>query len=95
MSNSDNVLSTIGLCKRAGKIITGFDAVVSDINKAAGVIITADLSDKTKKEVVYHCGKNGKKLIETRYTMEEIANLLGKKTGVIAILDKGLFKSLL
>ncbi|MCL2633829.1 MAG: DUF448 domain-containing protein [Oscillospiraceae bacterium] len=32
-----NILNTIGLCKRAGKLITGYDAVVADIKKAAGV----------------------------------------------------------
>jgi predicted RNA-binding protein YlxR (DUF448 family) len=89
-----NILNTLGLCKRAGKMITGFDAVVADIAKAAGVLITMDLSEKSKKEITFHCQKHGKKVVEINHTMLEIESVLNKKTGIIAILDGGLFKSL-
>jgi len=88
-------LNTLGLCKKAGKIITGFDAVIADINKSSGIIVTSDLSQKTKKEITYHSTKHNKKLVEIEYTMDEIANIFGKRTGVISILDRGLFKSLI
>jgi predicted RNA-binding protein YlxR (DUF448 family) len=89
-----NILTTLGLCKRAGKIITGFDAVIADIKKSSGILIASDLSVKTKKEVAFHCDKHDKKLIEIDHTMDEIAGVLNKKTGVISIMDKGLFSSL-
>jgi len=92
--NIMNILTTLGLCKRAGKLITGFDAVVADINKAAGILITRDLSEKTKKEITFQCDKHKTKLIEIDHTMEEIESVLNKKTGIIAVLDNGLFKSL-
>ena len=48
-------LSTIGLCRRAGKLIYGFDAVVEAVkppgSKVSGVLVTSDLSEKTKKEI--------------------------------------------
>jgi ribosomal protein L7Ae-like RNA K-turn-binding protein len=90
-----NLLNTLGLCKRAGKIVTGFDAVVADIRNAAGVLITRDLSDKSKKEIAFHCAKHRRQLVETDYTMEDIQSILGKKTGIIAVLDKGFFASLI
>jgi predicted RNA-binding protein YlxR (DUF448 family) len=89
-----NILTTLGLCKRAGKITTGFDAVVADINKASGVLITSDLSEKSKKEITFHCSKHGKKIVEIDHTMSEIESVLNKKTGIIAVLDDGLFASL-
>ncbi|MCL2035845.1 MAG: 50S ribosomal protein L7 [Oscillospiraceae bacterium] len=92
--NCVNTLNTLGLCKRAGKIVTGFDAVVSDIAKAAGILIASDLSEKSKKEIAYHCNKNNKTLVETDCTMSQIEGVLNKRTGIIAILDGGLFKSL-
>ncbi|MCL1903482.1 MAG: 50S ribosomal protein L7 [Oscillospiraceae bacterium] len=94
MIKDNKKLSTLGLCKRAGKIITGFDAVVADINKASGIIITTDLSEKTKKEIKFHCDKHNKRLVEINNTMSDIESVLGKKTGIIAILDEGLFLSL-
>jgi len=75
-------------------MITGFDAVVADIHKTAGIIVTADLSEKTKKEMIFHCAKHKKPITEINFTMSEIENVLGKKTGIIAILDEGLFSSL-
>ena len=89
-----NIGSTLGLCKKAGKIVTGFDAVIADIRNAAGVLITSDLSDKTKKEVTFHCTKHNRKLVEIDHTMEDIQSVLGRKTGIIAVLDSGLFASL-
>jgi len=91
-------LDTLGLCRKSGKIVFGFDAVVGEMAKAggkvAGVIITADLSDKTKKEVEYHCNKHGKPIYEIDADMARIEGVLGKKTGVMAILDTGLFNAL-
>ncbi|MCL1881771.1 MAG: 50S ribosomal protein L7 [Oscillospiraceae bacterium] len=93
-SNSSNILNTLGLCRRAGKIVTGFDAVVADIRNAAGVMVTVDLSEKSKKEITFHCDKSRKQVIEIPHTMEEIQNIFGKKTGIIAILDRGFFRAL-
>jgi len=90
----DNILNTLGLCKRAGKLIVGFDAVVADIDKAAGILVAADLSAKSKKEITFHCTKHSKKLVEINHTMNEIEAVLNKKTGIIAVLDNGLFTSL-
>ena len=51
-----NSLGTIGLCRRAGKLVFGFDAVKDEIikpgGKVKGVILADDLSEKTKKEVL-------------------------------------------
>ena len=91
----EKLLSTIGLCQRAGKLITGFDAVTEELKKGktaiGGVLITEDLSDKTKKEVRFFCEKYGARLCETELGTSDIKKLLGKKTGIIAVLDEGLF----
>jgi hypothetical protein len=89
-----NILNTLGLCRRAGKLTAGFDAAVEDLPKSAGVLITSDLSEKTKKEITFHCNKHGKKLVEINLTMSDIESVLNKKTGIISISDEGLFKSL-
>ena len=94
MSSCDKTLSTLGLCKRAGKIVVGFDAVFADIAKSAGVITAVDLSDKSKKEVAFRCGKANTPFCEIAHTMAEIESVLGKRTGIISILDKGLYDSI-
>jgi len=94
----NNKLDTLGLCRKSGKIIFGFDAVVGEMakagNKVAGVIITSDLSGKTKKEVEYYCNKHGKPIHAIEADMAQTEGVLGKKTGVMAILDEGLYNVL-
>lgn len=95
----NNILGTLGLCRRAGKVIFGFDAVIDELKspkgKTYGVIMAADLSEKTKKEVLFYCGKYNAAAETVNITLEEISGVLGKPTGVIAILDKGLFNSII
>lgn len=93
-----NSLGTIGLCRRAGKLIFGFDAVKDEIikpgSKVSGVIIADDLSEKTKKEVKFICDKFGREVFAPGITMDEIKGVIGKFTGILAILDDGLFRSI-
>ncbi|MDR0197795.1 MAG: ribosomal L7Ae/L30e/S12e/Gadd45 family protein [Oscillospiraceae bacterium] len=91
----NNTLNTLGLCKKAGKLIAGFDTVAANGGKISGVIIARDLSEKSKKEIAYHCGKHGKPLHEINETMSQIGGVLGKRTGIIAILDDGLYNALI
>ncbi len=89
-------LSTLGLCRRAGKLTYGFDEVCKALKegKAFGVFFTADLSEKTAKELRFYCEKYSVPLVRTESTMDEISSVLSARTGIIAILDKGLFDSL-
>lgn len=83
-----------GLCKRAGKIITGFDPVKESVNKdkAKIVIIAKDLSAKTQKEVLYILRNKNIPLYETDDTLDEIQFALGRRTGVVAIEDENFAK---
>lgn len=91
-------LSTLGLCRRAGKLIYGFDPVCEEIkkpkSKVCGVVAASDISEKTLKEIKFICDRYGIRLFSADADMEEIKAVLGKRTGVIAILDEGLFVSL-
>ena len=94
----NNILGTLGLCRRAGKTVFGFDAVIDELKspkgKAYGGIMEKDLSEKTKKEVLFYCGKYNVPAETVNATLDEMGSVMGKRTGVIAILDKGLFNSI-
>lgn len=95
----DKALSTIGLCRRAGKLIYGYDAVCAEIkahgDKVSGVLTASDLSAKTKKEVGFECSKANVAVTELPYTLDEIKDATGKRTGVLAVLDDGLYGSVI
>lgn len=95
----NNTLSTLGLCRRAGKLIYGFDAVEAELKKentaVCGVLTASDLSEKSKKEVRFVCAKKDTEVTELAETMDEIKTVTGKRTGIIAVLDSGLYRSVI
>ena len=50
---NDRILSLLGICKRAGKLITGADTTIDSIRKSKAklVIFANDFSKSSKKSV--------------------------------------------
>lgn len=94
----DKVLSTIGLCRRAGKLVIGFDAAVQEIaspkSKAAGIVLADDISPKTEKEIRFAAEKHGVEIVRAGFTMDEAEEAIGKRVGIFLILDAGLYGSI-
>ena len=92
----NNVLSTISLCRRAGKLVIGFDAVIDGMSPKnfGGVILAADVSAKTEKEVRFHAERQKKEVVCAAFSMDEARDVLGKRAGVFLVTDEGLFGSI-
>ena len=92
-------ISTLGLMKKTGSIVTGFDAVEREIknpaSKICGVALASDLSPKSRKEILFAREKHRPQLAAAilPVSMEQIGSVLGKKTGIIAVMDEGFWKS--
>lgn len=88
---NDPILSAISLCKKAGKLLLGFDVVKEAAEKGTGklLVMTADLSPKTQKEVVFLAEKYHVPSCTIPQTMDDIQNSVGKRSGVLAICDQG------
>lgn len=89
-------LSTICLCRRAGMLVVGFDAVVDGIKSpgSGGVVLAADVSPKTEKEVRFFAEQNGKEVLKADFSMEDVHGAIGKRAGVFLVADEGLFGSI-
>ena len=89
-------MQTFCLCRRAGKLIIGFDAVVTEMRgkTAGGVGLASDVSPKTEKELLFHGQQNGIEVIKAGFTMDEAKSATGKRAGVFFVADEGLFGSL-
>ena len=72
----------------------GFDQAKDALadGKAKVVLLSADVSAKTEKEVNFFAAKTSVKVIKTNITMDEFAVGIGKKAGVITICDDGFSK---
>lgn len=86
----NNVLSNLGMCRRAGKLVLGFDAVcnlLSKNNLNVVVFLTSDTSKKTIKEIKYHASKNDVEVVMLPVTKSDICRILNKSFAVLAVID--------
>ena len=90
---NDKFLNMLGLCRRAGKFAGGHDAAFESIskNKAKACFLTADASERLKKEFRETVTYNGRDipLYETSYTMYEIQSATKLKSAVFTVNDAG------
>ena len=88
-------LGAIGLCRKAGKVIVGTDAVCEALrgkNKPCAVFAANDASENTAKRLRDKCGSYGVPLYVVPADGEELAHALGKsaKTAAVAVTDENL-----
>ena len=93
----NNFGSLLGLSRKANFLNYGFETVKSLVLKGEVrvILITYDISDKTKKEINYFIKDLSIQLIETEYSMEDIGVIIGKKTKIIGLKDGGLTDKIL
>lgn len=84
------------MCMKSGRMVLGMDMMKDACkNGTAFAVFTAcDLSEKSLKEVRFHCGQSRVKLYPLGLTMDELGTALGKRSGIIAVTDKGFAQSL-
>lgn len=88
----DRTLQMLGICKRAGRVVAGFDAVeaAAEDHSAKLVLCSEGLSERTKRKTEAFCRRCGTPWIPCSMTLEEIEWMIGRRSGVLAITDEGL-----
>lgn len=88
---NDKILSLMGICRKAGKITLGNDAVIESMqkHKAKLIIITSDVSKNTEKGVLSQAELHHTKIITVNRTKEEVGIAIGKYCAVVSIDDSG------
>ena len=92
------VMSFLGLCRKAGKLCCGHDVVKESIvkSKAELVFLSVDASERLEREITHACTYNGKNItvIRTAFSMADFAEGIGKGSGVFSLTDSGFAKKL-
>ena len=91
--NFKQVLFSIGLARKAGKVISGTDSVCDEIrkNKVLLVICSFDVSDNTRKKISDCCKHHNVKLHFCEFSKETLGKSIGKSfSACIGITDKNL-----
>ncbi len=97
MNCKEKWLNLLTICRKAGKLVMGFDPAKEEIiaGRAEGIFVAKDISPKTKKEIEFFCTKQNVPVCVIEFKMEDIANAVGRKAGVLAVCDKGFAKRLI
>lgn len=87
----NKILTLLGFATRAGKL--SFGAAKSEeqikLKKSYLAVISNDISEKTKKEILFTANKNGVNAIVLENTdTSKLSNAVGRNCGVISVNDK-------
>ncbi|MBQ5329927.1 MAG: ribosomal L7Ae/L30e/S12e/Gadd45 family protein [Oscillospiraceae bacterium] len=94
----DNSLkNTLTISMKAAKLKCGFDPAKEAIENgtAAVVLVMADASPKTEKEIRFFADRKGVRVIKTGIPILEMQGAVGKKAAVLAVCDEGFAASIL
>lgn len=94
--NMNRLLSLLGIARRAGKISWGRDAVEESLRKGKAhlVLVAADISAKTTAGVRFSAERAGVPVLSVHETIESVSQAIGKRAGIVAVLDEGFAKKL-
>lgn len=90
----NKTLSVMGLAKKAGKLLTGHDAVMTEVRKGKQltVILTSDASPRHLRELEAADFKGS--TVQLPETMLEAGFATGKKSCIFAVEDVGFRKAI-
>lgn len=92
----DKLLNFLGLCRRAGKLTTGNDAVVETIVKGESelVIVARDISPNTEKKLKKTCEANNVRLIKIDRSKDELSFAIGRFAATASVTDSGFARNI-
>ncbi len=95
--NSNKLLTLLGFCRKAGKLVTGTEKVTQLVKsrKECLVMLAEDISEKTEKELRFFAGKGRAVVIRVPFDTETVSCAIGIRAGVVATSDDGFCKAIL
>ena len=96
MPNEQRILGFLGLCRKAGKLILGFDMTVEAMQKgtADSVLLSGDCSERTARNIKRIAQETGTEVLILPLTIDEIGFAVAKRAGVLAVCDSGFSKKI-
>ncbi len=96
----DKLLSTVGLCARARKLVMGTDMVCESLRRRKdaplAVLEACDTSANTHERLCAKCAYYRKRLYRLPVSTAELGHAIGKTgtVAVVAVTDENLFRAL-
>lgn len=93
---NDKALSLLGLARRAGKLVLGYDAAVDSAKSGRGklMLTASDISPKTLKELKYALRDESIELSSLDFSQKELEKAIGRSVKIICVEDDGFAQAL-
>ena len=85
-------LTLLGFASKAGKLAFGMQKTIEVLkkNKVYLIVTACDLSEKSKKEILFFTSNKNVNVVTLKdVTVEGLSTAVGRKCGVISVLDNG------
>ncbi len=94
---SDKVLTLLGFCRKAGKLVIGTEKVTELVSKGGSclVMLASDISEKTEKELRFKAVGGRAVIIRLKHDRDTVAHATATTAGVLATSDEGFCKAIL
>ena len=86
----------LGLSRKAGKIVFGFDMTVEAMQKKTAllVLLSNDCSERTARNIKRIAEETGTEILILPLSMDEIGYAVAKRAGVLSVCDSGFSKKI-
>ncbi|MBR5121106.1 MAG: ribosomal L7Ae/L30e/S12e/Gadd45 family protein [Oscillospiraceae bacterium] len=93
---NDKVLGLLGFASKSGNLSFGMDSTKESLAKAKTklILVAADISPKSLKEITFFADKHGKEVISVEYSSDTLASATGRKGGILSVNDEGFAKAI-
>ena len=94
---NSKMLTLLGFAAKAGRLCYGMDTTVAAVKggKARLVITAADISEKSRKEILFYRAKFNTEVILSDISIEQLSHAVGKRCGIISVNDEGFAKAIM
>lgn len=95
---NDKLLTLFGFAAKSGKLSFGMNASVSSVcsKKSKLIIICSDISQKSRKEIIFHSEKAGVTvLMLDNYNIKTVSDAVGRSCGILSVNDSQFAASIL
>ncbi len=88
---TEKIYALLGFARKAGKLAIGTEAVFESVAKKRSklVLIAADISQKSAKEVRYICDKNNTRAVTLEIKIDDVTAAIGRRAGILSVEDDG------
>ena len=91
---NEKISGFLGLCRKAGKLVMGFDICVEALGKGKAelLLLARDCSERTVRGIKRAAEEKGREVRTLPLNMDEISFAVAKRAGVLAVCDSGFAK---